>query len=285
MKYLSEINSFYSWLMFSPVSAQAQAFWHLLMNYSNRCRVEIDGDFYTRAWITVPNSRIKADLDIEHDTQLKRIRDELISAGRILYKKGSVGKAGMYRIVPFDTSIRLISVRDFARDVLGKCDEFVSDLCGKVLTYTETDTETEIEYYYGGGGVLGGGFKPSASKKMDDELDTYFGMTDEIKAEFKDLTEELFRGCFGTSSTPADVVKVFKAVFEVRKTAEGQYPAVNEDKFGVLRYAFEAAALAGKKGWGYIDGILRQLRKRGLTSYEECKRFDVDREYEAENRL
>lgn len=121
MRYLNEINSFYNWLTYNPLSSVAQALWNILMHFNNKSAVEINGEFYWRVKFTAPNQMLMAMMKIKHDEQLKRAREELISARRIQYEKSSGNNAGIYKMIPFDTSLCEITVSQ----LLDKCEPFV----------------------------------------------------------------------------------------------------------------------------------------------------------------
>lgn len=104
MNYIAEINSFYNWLTFHPLSPDAQALWHVLMQLNNRCAVMIDGKWYWRVEFTIPNDRLTSILSFSRQ-QLDRMRNSLIQAERIVYKKGKGSRSGKYSMIPFDAHI------------------------------------------------------------------------------------------------------------------------------------------------------------------------------------
>lgn len=54
--------------------------------------------------------------------------------------------------------------------------------------------------------------------------------------------------------------------------------AYNADSAGLLEYAFEVAALAGKPGnWPYIEGILDNLAARDIRTVAQAKAWDEER--------
>lgn len=87
VNYIQEINAFYDWLEFNPISGNTQALWSLLMHYNNKC-----------GWLnefSIANSRITLALGISR-TELDRIRNVLVQKGLLTYKKGIGNKAGFY---------------------------------------------------------------------------------------------------------------------------------------------------------------------------------------------
>ncbi len=104
MNYIAEINSFYNWVTFKSIPADAQALWHTLMQMNNRCSVCIDGKYYWRTEFSIPNGTLASMLAFSIP-QLERMRNRLIQAGRIVYKKGRGSQSGTYKIIPFDESL------------------------------------------------------------------------------------------------------------------------------------------------------------------------------------
>lgn len=103
MNYIAEINSFYNWVTFNPLPADAQALWHVLMQMNNRCAVKVNDEWYWRVEFSISNMTVSSMLKFSRQ-QLDRMRNVLIQAGRISYKKGKGNQSGTYKIIPFDKS-------------------------------------------------------------------------------------------------------------------------------------------------------------------------------------
>lgn len=107
--------------------------------------------------------------------------------------------------------------------------------------------------------------------------DQYFGTTDEIMAEVKDITYALFKAFASRMPTEADEMTVFQRV-----TQNGIKPGTNEwvmsipkDRVDLLLYAFEQAALTGNPGnWNYINGVLANLSRRGIETLSDAENYD-----------
>lgn len=107
--------------------------------------------------------------------------------------------------------------------------------------------------------------------------DQYFGTTDELMAEVKDITVALFKSFTSRLPTEADVMTVFQRI-----TSNGIKPETNEwvmsipkDRVDLLLYAFEQATLAGKPGnWNYINGVLANLSQRGIQTLADAEDYD-----------
>lgn len=94
-----------------------------------------------------------------------------------------------------------------------------------------------------------------------DELDQYFGMTPEVKAEIEKITAELF-GTYRPGYSPSghDRKMVFETICNTTKGENDTWSIeVDYRKRSNLFYAFEAAANANAVNWNYIDGVLRNI--------------------------
>lgn len=83
--------------------ADAQALWHALMYLNNRCAIVVDGQWVWRVEFTVSNPTLISILKFSRQ-QLDRMRNALIQAGRIEYKKGRGNQCGTYKLIPFDAN-------------------------------------------------------------------------------------------------------------------------------------------------------------------------------------
>lgn len=284
MRYLNEINSFYNWLTYNPLSSAAQALWNVLMHFNNKSAIEINGEFYWRVKFTAPNQMIMAMMTIKHDEQLKRARDELVTAGRIQYKKGVGNNAGTYQMIPFDTSLCEITVRQ----LLDKCEPVVRQSVTQSLALIDLDIliyinnniynnffDVDDEYIYRARE------KPTVDNSPMERMDSYFGMDKTIKKECTALANELFKQYFQRKALPNDILTVFELTYRREK----DILTVDKDKQELLQYAFEQASRAGHTDWFYIKGVMDNLRRRGLKTYEDCIDYDANREFENDRRF
>ena len=101
----------------------------------------------------------------------------------------------------------------------------------------------------------------------------YFGTTEELMMEVRAITETVFRTFTARACTEADVITVFQCITENHPDpVTGTWSmAIVKDKVNLLMYAFEQANMAGKPGnWNYINGVLAQLSRQGITSLAEA---------------
>ena len=105
-----------------------------------------------------------------------------------------------------------------------------------------------------------------------DELDAYFGMTPEVKAEIEETTAELYGKYLpGYTPTSHDRKCVYEAICIQKNDGSDNWTIeiVGRSR-NDLFYAFEAAANANAVNWNYIGGVLRNIaqeRELGLDEY------------------
>ena len=117
----------------------------------------------------------------------------------------------------------------------------------------------------------------------DLEIDAYFGLTDDIRAEVTAFSDALFSKFTNRQPTDADDVQVFHAICERHKdeTTESWAIRVSKDGKDLLMYAFEEATKTGKPGdWKYINGVLNALSSRGIQTLQQAEIYDINRELE-----
>lgn len=111
------------------------------------------------------------------------------------------------------------------------------------------------------------------------DLDSYFGQTEEIKRQVKDITGQIFRKFTPRKPAEDDVARVFHVVKHQEELPDGSWlMSLDSDKIQLLMYAFEQASRAGCSGhWNYIDGCLARLNQRGIKTLAEADDYDVQR--------
>lgn len=133
---------------------------------------------------------------------------------------------------------------------------------------------------------VGGGARADA-QQMQEYLQgrgllpqTCLGVTEEMLARSRALTDELFHSFCTHAPTEADYGMVFPEVCVWEAGRDGQYiRRWDPDRADLLRYAFEQAALQGRGGcWPYIRGVLVRLHQRGIRDLDGAERYEVDRD-------
>lgn len=124
------------------------------------------------------------------------------------------------------------------------------------------------------------------SRDLDPSI--YFGMTAEIRDGVKAFTDALFAKFTTRQPTETDEAQVFQAIYEsYRNVLTGSWAMqLSQDGKDLLMYAFEAAGKAGKPGdWKYINGVLEQLRYRGIRTLAQAEKYDINRDLDRGWRL
>lgn len=315
MNYISEINSFYNWVMFNPLPPDAQALWHVLMQMNNRCAVKVNDEWYWRVEFSVPNMTLLSILTFSRQ-QLDRMRNVLIQAGRIVYKKGKGNQSGTYKIIPFDNTVVDNYVDNYPERLWITIEaQYVTQSVTQTVTQPDTqsghnlihkaDTNPDLCNIFGtqinsnnikNNNIYNNSFygdddethahaheNPSVDKSLSDflsEINSYFGMTEEIKLQVKQITFELFDKYFTRQPSKQDMIKVFERVYHSEMTGFREaIMTIDTNKKEVLEYAFQQASQSGNDNWAYLDGILTNLRHRGLKTLDDCEGYDVDRDF------
>ncbi len=99
MNYLAEINAFERWLESNRLPISSQLLWYKLMNRNNRAG--------WKDWIQVDNLRLMADMQMSREATFIEVRNHLVNAGLIEYRKGKKGCPNLYRIIPFTTDLKV----------------------------------------------------------------------------------------------------------------------------------------------------------------------------------
>lgn len=310
MNYIAEVNSFYNWLHSHTLPTDAQALWHYLMHMNNQCAVKVNNRWYWRVEFSVSNKIAASILDFSRQ-QLDKMRNILIQTGRIEYRKGKGSQGGTYKIIPFDTSIVDNYVDNFPDRVWIS---IVSNNMTQSLTQMDTQTEQKrihnpdakeglcklygtltnisnnnINNIYNNAFCDDGGIARAAQpEQLSDylsELNRYFGITEKIKLEAAQFTQELFGKYTPRQPTRRDVIQVFELVMTTNRGEGGSWKLwLDEEKKEVLEYAFGQASDSGNRTWSYIRGVLDRLRERGLKNQRDCEYYDADRDI-SKNRI
>lgn len=314
MNYIAEINSFFNWVLFNPLQPDAQALWHALMQINNRCAVKINNDWFWRVEFSAPNMTLLSMLSFSRP-QLDRMRNVLIQKGRIVYKKGKGNQSGTYKIIPFDNSYVEGYVDNFPEKVWVSIEAHnVTQI--DIQTEIQTDTQSGHNLLHNSDtnpdlcnifstlinsnniknkNIYNNSFcdddvsrareeNQSVDNSLSDflpEINGYFGMTEQIKTELQYFTQELFNHYLTRSPCKNDYLYVFQAVYHSERAQDGSWTmTLDEDKKEILRYAFDKAARAGCGTWAYIDGVLDNIRERGLKTLKDCEWYDFERDVE-----
>ena len=100
MNYLAEINAFEQWLETNYLPSSAQLLWYKLMMLDNKAGWS--------EWVTVDNQRLMALIQLKREATFIDIRDKLIEAGLIEYRKGKKGFPNQYKILTFNLKVKSV---------------------------------------------------------------------------------------------------------------------------------------------------------------------------------
>lgn len=267
INYIAEIKAFYDWLQLNPLSPDAQALWHALMHFNNKCAVQIEGVFYWRKEFTVPNTTLQSVLAFSR-TQLDRMRNELIQAGRIVYTKGKGSKAGKYSIIPFDTHIvsQTVDTQYVTQSVTQPVTQTehktgtISILCNIMCTLINNNKQTNNLFGVDGVGV----------EEEEEEA------PDNLRQQVGVFAAQLFKRYMGRQPLLDDEERIAEYVL-VPDLGNKLMPMLDQDHADLLEYAFKVAANNGVRSWNYINGVLDRLEARGIKTLEDAFNYDINR--------
>lgn len=100
----------------------------------------------------------------------------------------------------------------------------------------------------------------------------YIGVTDESLQTAELFAIALFRQFTTRTPTGYDIANVFSCTWS---PDDRIFP---QDRKGLLMYAFQQATNAGNPGdWNYINGVLKRLHARGITTLAQAEDYDDER--------
>lgn len=312
MNYIAEINSFFNWVLFNPLQPDAQALWHALMQINNRCAVKINNDWFWRVEFSAPNMTLLSMLSFSRP-QLDRMRNALIQKGRIVYKKGKGNQSGTYKITPFDNSYVEGYVDNFPEKVwvsieahnvtqidiqseiqtdiqsghnMLRNSDANPDLCNIFSTLINSNNIKNKNIYNNSfcGDDVSRAREENEQGQLSEflsEINCYFGITEKIKAEAQQFTAELFGKYLTRQPCKEDILNVFHAVRHSEQDQNGIWRMrLDKNKSDILEYAFQQASAVGCGTWAYINGVLDNIRNRGLKTLKDCEWYDFERDKE-----
>jgi hypothetical protein len=97
MNYIAEVNAFERWLETNYLPSLAQLLWYKLIMLCNKagwCE-----------WVTVDNQRLMALIQLKREATFIELRNKLIDAGLIEYRKGKKGSPNQYKINTFNLKV------------------------------------------------------------------------------------------------------------------------------------------------------------------------------------
>ena len=143
MSFFKEIRYLFAWLEDHELSPGAFFLWVVLMVINAGCALlTTSGEWLWRVEFGVANERIT---DVMHcsQRQMMRYRQELVEQGRIKYKKGNAGEAGVYTMIPLRPNVEPREIRH----VLSERVTMVYDYAGNPASFSlEPEKEAGKSY-------------------------------------------------------------------------------------------------------------------------------------------
>lgn len=161
----------------------------------------------------------------------------------------------------------------------GSVDSSVDNVHTTVLENVHTDIRDKILDTLSGGGDDARAEETVMAfvQNRGKDASIYFGMTPEIKGAVELLTRAVFKRFASRQPTDDDFANAFLHLYhsEKDKASGGWIMTLPQESQRLLMYAFEQASAAGKPAdWRYINGILDNLRERGITTLEQAEDYD-----------
>lgn len=100
MNYIAEINGFERWLETNYLPSLAQLLWYKLVMLCNKAGWS--------EWVTVDNQRLMSYIQLKREATFIELRDKLIEAGLIEYRKGKKGSPNQYKINTFNLKVQTV---------------------------------------------------------------------------------------------------------------------------------------------------------------------------------
>ena len=111
-------------------------------------------------------------------------------------------------------------------------------------------------------------------------LGSYLGVTEQVLKQAEEFTKAVFGIWANRAPNKNDIANVFLTINQQAEDPQtGQWSVTfPKDKQDLLMYAFEQASNAGHPGeWNYINGILKNLSMRNITTLGQAEQCDLDR--------
>lgn len=264
MNYISEVNSFYNWLSFNPLPSGAQALWHYLLQKNCRCAGKIGEQWLWRTEFSVANSTAESILRFSR-TQLDRMRNELVQAGRIGYKKGRGNQSGIYKIIPFGEYEEVVinGVAYWKKLVT----HYVTQTGAQTVTQTDTqiDTQTDTQDICNTLCVTNDdlcNIMCTLINNNNKQTNNYDDVDDDNNYLYTRAREVYIKN-FGKEPSGVELDYIIQ---QCRKI-----------DFDLIEYAFNQAAFTDNKNMAYVAGILKNFFKRGIKNMGDVAVDDMKR--------
>lgn len=139
------------------------------------------------------------------------------------------------------------------------------------------------EDFFGGDGACAGASDEddiseviAAEKETEEAIQA---LPTDIRKRFKNLCDQVFTMYFGRIPTMRDTCSLYN-IIKFFKIVHGK-PApefeITQDDEYLMTYAFEAAVKANKTTIGYIGGVFKNFKNRGISTQNDCIDYEFRR--------
>lgn len=271
MSYIDFLNAFNDWIEEDNPTDKVVILYYGLLNTFNRRRWP--------EWAGVDTQRLMVLARTTDKKSALKARDALVKAGLIEYRRGKKGKATTYRLLKYGGKIL---PKNTTKNATENATESAPPIQEK-----EKDVKKDFS--------VGGGDRAGAREEAENEVGVYmqdrqldpfstFGATEEVVGEAARFADAIFKKFTRRQPTEADIASVFERIrHQEHDDVAGAWKiTLMPERKNLLMYAFEQAALSGKPGdWKYINGILANMHRRGITSLDAAEDYDIERDERA----
>lgn len=92
--------------------------------------------------------------------------------------------------------------------------------------------------------------------------------------ELISLSEKLIKKYWGRSWTEIDIENIEGLIVSF----DGEEAAINHEKLKLLEYCLDKSVQAGAMNWNYVNGIIKRLRLRKISTLSDAYRYDIIRD-------
>ena len=149
---------------------------------------------------------------------------------------------------------------------------------------SENEKENINSFLCGGGDILSAHTythekTPQKSENRSEELlESFYGMSDELKSQSIKEATRLFTDYFGRIPTPGEISSLHEYMQGVLIENGKAKTILHPERVKLCEYAFKQAANAGKRQLNYVIGVLDKLRQRHIKTLEEAELYDCERD-------
>lgn len=149
---------------------------------------------------------------------------------------------------------------------------------------SENEKENINSYLCGDGDILSAcahtceEIPPKSQKRSEELLESFYGMSDELKSQSIKEATRLFSDYFGRIPTPGEISTLHEYMQGVSFEDGKAKTMLHPKRVELCEYAFKQASNAGKRQLNYVIGVLDKLRQRHILTLEDAELYDFERD-------